>query len=124
MAKETGTARSALSAAAFDYPSEGSGAQFVLRKAGSLQCFLLGRGSAIRRPQEVIQQSLPGGCVVEQIADERCLRGLFNKVPQPHGGGIESLEEKGVHRRIACRELRRMKVPALEKPVRQRMADV
>ena len=53
-------------------------------------------GARVQRAEEVVQQALAGGRVVEDVADQRGLRRLVDEVPQPIRGRREALEEEGV----------------------------
>ena len=52
--------------------------------------------AAVQRAQEVVQQSLSGRGVVEDVADERGLRGLGDEVAEPLGRRVEPFEEERV----------------------------
>ena len=57
-----------------------AGAQLFQRKTGQIQRFLLRKSAAVDGSQEIIEQTLSSRRIVENIADERCLRRLCNKV--------------------------------------------
>ena len=89
-----------------------------------LDRFVLGDRAAVHRPQEIIQETLSGGGIVEHVANQGGLRGLLHEVLEPLGSRVEPFEEERVHRRIARRQLRRMQVPPLVETGDERVAHV
>src|SRR4029077_10889617 len=93
--------------------SERPGAQLRDRQAALLDGLRLGHRAAAERAQKVVEEPLPGGGVVEDVAHERRLAGLLDEVAQARRGGVEALEEEGEDSGVSRRELRRMQIPAL-----------
>ena len=60
-----------------------------------------GDGATALAAQEIIEQALPRGGVVEDVADQGRLRGLLDEVLQARDGGLQALEEEGVDGRVA-----------------------
>src|SRR3954465_9010423 len=69
---------------------EGLAADLVERQPGR-QRLLLGDGAARDAAQEVVEQALAGGRVVEHVADQGRLRGLVDEVAQPLGRRPEAV---------------------------------
>src|SRR6202034_3994984 len=61
---------------------------------------------------------------VEDLADARGLRGLFEEIAQARGGRLEVFQKKRIDGGEAGGELRRMQVPPLVETVFERAADV
>ena len=71
--------------------------------------------------QEKIEQSLSGRGIVEDVAEKRSERRLFDKRLQPIRSALEAFEEERINRGVTSDELRRMQIPALIKSGAQRM---
>src|SRR5215471_813250 len=92
---------------------EGAAADLVDGQAGHLHRARLGDRAGLDRAQEVVEESLPGRGVVEDVAHERRLRGLVDEVPEPLPRGVDAHEKELEQRRVARHQLRRVQVPAL-----------
>ena len=72
----------------------------------------------------MVQQTLAGCRVVEDLADERGLARFRDEVLEARGRRVETLQEERVERGVARRELRRVEVPTLVEAVRERVTHV
>src|ERR1051325_5623817 len=95
-----------------------------MRQARKLRRFVFRYRAAIDRAQKIIQQSLAGGGIVEDITNQSCFGGLLDKVAQPFRSGVQTFKKESIYRGIAGRELARMQVPALVKATDQRMLNM
>src|ERR1700691_1848992 len=78
----------------------------------------------MNRLQEVIQQALYHGGIVEHLTDPRGLRGFLDEIFQARGRRVEILEEKRINGRKARGKLRGMHVPTLVETEFQAAADM
>lgn len=108
----------------FENLDERAGAQFVGGEAGEAQGFGFGERAGVGGAEEVVEEALTRGGVVEHVADEGGLGGLLDEVAEALGGGVESFEEEGVDGGVAGGELRGVQVPALIEAAGERVADV
>src|ERR671937_29641 len=97
---------------------ERAAAQLVVREAGARERLLLADRTGIEGAQEVVEQRLPGGRVVEDFTDERRLRRAVNEVAQPLARRVEPAEEEGVNRGVSAHELPGVQIPTLIEPAR------
>src|SRR5205085_1537745 len=86
--------------------------------------FGFGDCAAVDGAQEIVQESLPGGGVIEHVADERGFGGLLDEVAEALRGGVEAFEEEGEDGGVARRELRGVQVPTLIEAAAQGVLDV
>src|SRR5438067_2367375 len=78
----------------------------------------------VKSAQEVVEQALAGGGIVEDIAHERCLSGLLNKITQANRRRAQTFQEERIDRGVARRKLGGIEIPSLVVGVDERVADV
>src|SRR4030095_1472182 len=110
-----------LGAPAAQDGDERAAAKLVEGQGAALGGVRLRERAAAHGAQEVIEQALAGGGVVEDVTDQRRLRRLADEVAQPLGGRVEALEKEGVERGVAARQLGGMEVPALVEALFERV---
>src|SRR5690606_39847092 len=93
-------------------------------EARSLDRLVLGDGPAVDRPQEVVEEALAGGRVVEDLAHQSRLRRLVDEVRQTLSGLIESLQEEPEHGGVPGRKLGGMQIPSLIDRMHEGMANM
>src|SRR4051812_45681329 len=86
-------------------PHERPPPQLLQGQPRPLQRLLFRDRPAVDGAQEVVEEALAGGGVVEDLADQRGLGGLMNEIAQAVGGGVEALQEEGVEGGVAGDEL-------------------
>src|SRR6185503_17570227 len=101
-----------------------AGTQFGDGQSRKVNGLFFGQRAAVNCAQEVIQQSLASGGIVENVSHQSGFRRLLDEILQTLRSGVETLQEKCIDRSIAGRQLRRMQIPALIESSLERMLDV
>ena len=94
--------------APFEDFDEGAGAQLVAREAGVLQGFGFGQCAGVEGAQKEVQETLAGGCVVEDVADQSCLAGFGVEIAEALARGTDAALKKVVESGVAGDELSRV----------------
>ena len=102
---------------------EGTGAEFGESQAGGFG-FLFGEGSAAQSTEEVVEEALAGGGIVEHVSDEGGLGGFLDEVLETRGGDRQAFEKERVDGGVATGELRGVQIPTLIESVFERVPDV
>src|SRR5262249_16419665 len=84
----------------------------VARQPGARDLVEVDR-AAVERAQEVVEQTLAGGRVIEDLTDQRRLRRFLDEVAQALGRLAEAFAKESEAGRVAHWQLRRVQVPAL-----------
>src|SRR5207253_3953371 len=93
-------------------------------QARKLKRFRFSDCAAVDCAQEIVEQALTRSRIVEHIADERSLRCLLNKIPEPLARCFKTVQKERVDGCVACGQLSRMQIPSLIECVRERTLNV
>ncbi len=68
-----------------------------MSQPGHPRDLLLSDRTAVERPEEVVEQALSGGSVIEHVTDQSGLGGLFHEVAEAFARRSQPLQEEGEH---------------------------